>query len=123
MQTQGKAKHLETGVNFKFSWNSFTLASEGVTGKELDIPFKGFYTDLFYSSQMFCPVLRFEYLDTSHLITKIYNAGISYKLLESKAKLQLNYAYLDNATTDFGSPKTLIASKGSLLIANLQLSF
>lgn len=100
-----------------------TFASEGTTGKESDTPFKGFYADLFYNSETICPVLRYEYLDANHFISKVYNAGISYKLLESKAKVQINYSLLDNVSSDLGSPKPLNGLKGSLVIANFQLSF
>ncbi len=119
-----QSKDYRNGANFKFSWNSFTLAAEGITGKEADIPLTGYYADLFYEyKNTLCPVLRYEYLDANNILSHIYNVGISFKILESKAKLQLNYAFLDNATTELGSPKTLNASKGSLVIANFQLSF
>ena len=119
-----QSKAYRNGANFKFSWNSFTVATEGITGKEADIPFTGYYADLFYDYKtILLPVVRYEYLDANNLVSRIYNVGISYKLLESKAKLQLNYALLYNATTDLGSPKTLSSSKGSLVIANFQLSF
>lgn len=118
-----QSKGFRNGVNFMISWKSWSLAAEGTTGKENDAPFKGYYTDLFYNSKTICPILRYEYLDANNVISKIYNAGLNYKLLESKAKLQLTYAYLDNVTTEAGSPKALSASKGSLVVANFQLSF
>jgi hypothetical protein len=112
------------GLNFKASWRSITLATEGIFGKESNTTFKGFYTDLFYDyKKIICPVLRFEYLDNHEFISKVYNAGISYNLLESKAKLQLSYAHLENASSDLGSPKAAKGSQGSLVTANFQLSF
>lgn len=118
-----QSKGFRNGVNLKLSWKSLTIAAEGTTGKESDAPFKGYYADLFYTSETICPVLRYEYLDANNFISKIYNAGISYKLLESKAKIQINYALLDNVTSDLGSPKPSNGLKGSLVIANFQLSF
>ncbi len=112
------------GLNFKATLRSTTLAAEGIFGKESNTTFKGFYTDLFYDyKKIICPVLRFEYLDNHDFISKVYHAGISYNLLESKAKLQLSYAHLENASSDLGSPNTASSSHGNLVTAHFQLAF
>lgn len=118
------------GVNFSVRLGNFFLNGEGVTGMLAKVgtiekvKTNGFYVDLGYDfAKRIKPVLRYEYFKLADVISTMYSAGLSYSLPAAKAKVQLSYTYLNNATTDQGSPKMKDGENGNLVIANFQVAF
>jgi phosphate-selective porin len=117
------------GLNAQYTYKKFTLASEGILGKTFDsktkeqIPDTAYYLDFVYDNKtILSPALRYEHLDSNKISSDIYSFGLSYKLPEAKAKIQLNYSYLENATTNLGSPSAENGKKGGLVLFNFQVA-
>ncbi len=117
------------GLNAQYTFKKFIFASEGILGKTVNtktkelVPDTAYYVDFVYDNKkILSPALRYEHLNSNSIETDIYSFGLSYKLPEAKAKLQLNYSYLENATTNLGSPSAQNGKKGGLVLFNFQVA-